>query len=202
MMDEALLDNAVKKTYLKALTQGKEVQDIAEKIAAEYGAFCTPINFKSEVSIRRKVLSERQEQASPVFSPDKLKDTVRTTIVAEPDHIEDILAHLEEQAGFLRRKDQRTALGYTGHIVNLKTSGGVIAEIQVNTARMIYAKESPEVAQSVLGVKLWNRIRRETGLKGGLGHKFYEAYRVLDPNSAEAQEILKKSREYYSHFTS
>ena len=202
MMGGAFLDNAVKKTYLKALTQGKEVQGIAERIAAEYGASCTPINFKSEGSIKRKVLSERREQAYPVFSPSKLKDTVRTTIVADAGRIEEILSRLEEESGFLRRKDQRTALGYTGHIVNLKTSGGVIAEIQVNTARMIYAKESPEVARSVIGVKLWYQIRRETGLEGGLGHKFYEAYRILGPNSAEAKEILKKSREYYSHFTS
>ena len=78
----------------------------------------------------------------------------------------------------------------------------MVAEIQVNTARMIYAKEKPADARRVIGDKLWNQIHRETGLEGGLGHKFYEAYRVLDPESPEAKEILRQSREYYRHFNS
>lgn len=92
-------------------------------------------------------------------------------------------------------------MGYTGNIVNITTNSGLTAEIQVNTARMIYAKEKPDAARSIIGEKLWNKIRSETGQEGGLGHTFYEAWRVLDPKSREAKEILKKSREYYHHFT-
>lgn len=131
-----------------------------------------------------------------------MKDTVRTTIVADRSKIADIIETLQGEECFMRLKRQNTPMGYTGNIINITTSGGLTAEIQINTARMIYAKESPDVAKSIIGDKLWNMIHRETGLDGGLGHKFYEQWRVLDPDSQEAKDILKKSREYYRHFTS
>ena len=76
----------------------------------------------------------------------------------------------------------------------------MVAEIQVNTAKMIYAKETPAVAKSILGEGVWNRIAKETGLEGGLGHKYYERFRVLDKMSPKAVEIERLSKEYYSHF--
>lgn len=202
LMDGDFLDRAVTKTRSKALTMGDEVQGLAEGVARHFGAVCTPINFKGEASIKRKVLSERQDTKEPTFSPDRLKDTVRTTIVADRSKIADIIETLQGEECFMRLKRQNTPMGYTGNIINITTSGGLTAEIQINTARMIYAKESPDVAKSIIGDKLWNMIHRETGLDGGLGHKFYEQWRVLDPDSQEAKDILKKSREYYRHFTS
>lgn len=77
---------------------------------------------------------------------------------------------------------------------------GVIAEIQVNTPRMIYVKETPGIAKSILGVELWNSIKRQIGLEGGLGHKYYEEYRILNKESIRAREILEFSVKYYSHF--
>lgn len=202
LMNGEFLDRACSKTRQKAMSVGDEVQGLAGKVAGRYGAVCTPINFKGVDSMKRKVLSERSDLGLPSFSPDRLKDTVRTTIVADRDKIEDILDSLSSEDCFLRLKRQNTSMGYTGNIVNITTSSGLTAEIQVNTARMIYAKENPDVAQSIIGKQLWNKIRRETGQEGGLGHTFYEKWRVLDPKSREAKEILKKSREYYSHFTS
>jgi len=37
---------------------------------------------------------------------------------------------------------------------------------------MIFAKEKPEDAKKIIGEKRWNEIHKETGLEGGLGHKF------------------------------
>ena len=200
MLDGFYLDKAIEETRERASLSGNEVQGLAESIARRYGATCTPINFKDAESIRRKVFSERS--ADPTFTPDDLKDSVRTTVVADRSDIQDVCADLREKDGFLRYKPQRTPLGYTGNIINIRTKNGMIAEIQVNTARMIYAKEKPADARRVIGEKLWNQIHRETGLEGGLGHKFYEAYRVLDPESPEAKEILRQSREYYQYFNS
>lgn len=81
-----------------------------------------------------------------------------------------------------------------------KTSNGLVAEIQVNTAKMIYAKERPEDAKRILGLDVWNSIRRETGIEGGLGHTYYEEARVLDKSSAKYKEIERLSVEYYKHF--
>lgn len=200
MLDGFYLDEAINETRAKAQFSGNEVQSLAEGIARRYGAVCTPINFKGAESIRRKVYSERGE--NPTFTPDALKDTVRTTIVASRSEIQEIISQLKDSGGFLRQKPQRTPLGYTGHIVNIRTKNGMVGEIQVNTARMIYAKEKPADARRVIGDDLWNQIHKETGLEGGLGHQFYEAYRVLDPNSSEAKRIIEQSREYYRHFNS
>lgn len=200
MLDGFYLDEAINETRAKAQFSGNEVQSLAEGIARRYGAVCTPINFKGAESIRRKVYSERGE--NPTFTPDALKDTVRTTIVASLSEIQEIISQLKDSGGFLRQKPQRTPLGYTGHIVNIRTKNGMVGEIQVNTARMIYAKEKPADARRVIGDDLWNQIHKETGLEGGLGPQFYEAYRVLDPNSSEAKRIIEQSREYYRHFNS
>lgn len=202
LMNGEFFERACSKTRQKAMSVGDEVQGLAEKVAGRYGVVCTPINFKGVDSIKRKVLLERSERNFPSFSPDRLKDTVRTTIIADSDKIEDILNSLSLEDCFLRLKHQNTPMGYTGNIVNITTGSGLTAEIQVITDRMFYAKEKPDFVQSVIGEKLWNKIYRETGQEGGLGHTFYEKWRVLNPESREAKEILKKSREYYSFFTS
>ena len=195
---EDILAKEITEVCKMARASGKEIQGIAESIAQKYGAKCTPINFKSEDSIRRKVLLERQEV--PMFSPKNLKDTVRTTIVADNKDIDFIISDLVKHKSFVRLKQQKTSLGYVGNIVNLITNNGLIAEIQVITPYMIYAKESPKIAKQILGESMWNKIMQKTKLEGGLGHKFYEQWRLLNPKSKEAIEIAKKSVEYYRHF--
>lgn len=198
MLNGYYLDKAIKETMARARLSGSEVQKLAEEIANRFGATCTPINFKGAESISRKVLFERGEH--PTLTPDSLKDTVRTTIVVPRNSIPGVISMLEKSDLFLRHKTQITSLGYTGHIVNIRTKNGTVGEIQVNTPKMIYAKEKPAEARRILGEDLWNKIREETRMEGGLGHKFYEAYRVLDPESAEAKQILRQSYEYYKHF--
>lgn len=196
--ENSILAKEITEVCKMARASGKEVQSTAESIAQKYGAKCTPINFKSEESIRRKVLLERQEV--PMFSPKNLKDTVRTTIVADNKDIDFIISDLVKHKSFVRLKEQKTSLGYVGNIVNLITNNGLIAEIQVITPYMIYAKEPPKIAKQLLGESMWNKIMQKTKLEGGLGHKFYEQWRLLNPKSKEAIEIAKKSVEYYRHF--
>lgn len=195
---DSLLNRQVEITMSRARLSGGEMQKIATRVASKYDATCTAINYKSTASIRRKVLAEREDM--PNFTPEKLKDAVRTTIISERTRIQDIIHDLSENKSTIRVKPQKTELGYTGHIVNMRMANGMIAEIQVNTPKMIYAKEPPEVAKVLLGQNLWNAIKKETGLTGGLGHKYYERYRLLDKDSEEARKILKLSVKYYSHF--
>ena len=127
---------------------------------------------------------------------------MRTTIVADSDSIGDVIKELTKDESFLRLKVQRPDdfMGYSGNIVNIRTSEGLIGEIQVNTAKMIYAKERPVDAKRILGEELWNKIRKEVGVEGGLGHEFYEKARVLNDMSDEYAEIVKKSVAYYRLF--
>lgn len=206
---EKSLEKAIKDVVIKARSSGGEVQGLAESIAAEHNAICTPINYKSEASIKRKVLLERKEKGD-VYMPDKLKDLVRTTIIADRQNIDIVIEQLrmsEPVKAFkgiaVKKQRPQNYLGYSGNIVNLQTSNGLVAEIQVNTAKMIYAKELPENAKAILGEKLWNKIHRETGIEGGLGHKYYEEWRVMskeEQQSAKGIVLRKRSKEYYSHF--
>ena len=179
----------------KAREVGPEVQGMAERIAEQYGALVTPINYKSAKSIKRKCRAE-------LAFPAQLKDTVRTTIIASSDAIPSIIRDLQSQPGFLRWKQQlpKDFLGYSGNIINFTASNGVVAEIQVNTARMIYAKENPKGAKAILGEALWNQIYRETGLPGGLGHRYYEKIRVLPEGDPVRMRLEKVMERYYSHF--
>lgn len=198
---EKSLEKAIEDVVIKARSSGGEVQGLAESIASGYNAICTPINYKSEASIKRKVLSRRIKDDS--FMPENLTDCVRTTIIVDTRQLKYVINELKAQESFYKYKPQKTILGYVGNIVNVKTNNGLVAEIQVNTAKMIYAKELPENAKAILGEKLWNKIHRETGIEGGLGHKYYEEWRVMskeEQQSAKGIALRKRSEEYYSHF--
>ena len=200
IMSGDYLNMAVKEVMGKAELSCDDVQTTAVKIANKYGAVVTPINLKSEASIIRKIKSEREYDS--FFAPVDLKDTVRTTIIAPNDKIGEIITELKSLGNFVRYKAQNTELGYTGNIINIETSQGLVAEIQVNTAKMIYAKEIESVAKAVIGERLWNEINRKTGINGGEGHVFYEKWRVIaDKSSKKAIEIKKKSIAYYKNFT-
>jgi hypothetical protein len=188
-------ENSAKELVNRASLVGKEVQSLAESIAKNNKGFVTPINYKSISSITRKATTEG-------ITPYDIKDAVRTTIIVPKSQIDQVLNELSENDSFVRLKRQKpeSFMGYSGNIVNIQTSNGLIAEIQVNTDRMIYAKEKPEDAKRILGEKRWKDIQNQTGMKGGLGHKYYEEWRVLDKADKKAQKIVEKSIEYYSHF--
>lgn len=206
---EKSLEKAIKDVVIRARSSGGEVQGLAESIAAGHNAICTPINYKSEASIKRKVLLERKEKGG-AYMPDKLKDLVRTTIIADRRNIDIVIEQLrmsEPVKAFkgiaVKKQRPQNHLGYSGNIVNLQASNGLVAEVQVNTAKIIYAKELPKNAKAILGEKLWNKIHRETGIEGGLGHKYYEEWRVMskeEQQSAKGIALRKRSEEYYSHF--
>ena len=199
---------AIRKSWNDRVLDSQIKEAIAQSVANKYGAFCTPINYKTAESIKRKVLLERKSPIKAWFLPSDLKDTARTTIIAERNKIDEIINSLSREEGVknlgrkaIKRQYGESYIGYTGNIVNIKMPNGIICEIQVNTPKMIYAKEEPTIAKNILGETVWNAIRKETGLVGGLGHKYYEQWRLLDKNSIETQKIAQKSMEYYSHFT-
>lgn len=197
MRDNTDYINAVRQ-QVTAKADGHIMQDLAERIASLVGARCTPINYKSLPSMMRKCKADG-------CLPSELKDTVRTTIVtSSKEDIERVIHELESDSGemkLLRVKRQSTDVGYTGVICNFELPNGVVCEIQVNTARMIYAKESPSIASAVIGKDLWDSIFKETGLEGGLGHMYYEKIRVLPAGSEERKALEKLSVEYYKNFS-
>lgn len=187
----------------KAKQVGNVVQDIAERIAGEHGAIVTPINYKGFASLYRKVHYADQYGVRTALT--EVKDSVRNTIVLDGD-LDSVIKDLAKDSHWLRTKVQTADkfCGYSGNIVNLTMDNGVVAEIQVNTPKMIFAKESEKHARAILGDELYDKIAKETGMEGGLGHKLYEQIRVLDKvaDAEKKASLEKQMRDYYSHFQS
>lgn len=182
----------------KARTLGNTIQERAEAIAKKYNGSVTPINYKGFSSMYRKLNSEKNMRVSDI------KDSVRNTIIVEKENIDSVVKELQLLPTFDRYKLQTPEkfCGYSGKIINLKMPNGIQAEIQVNTPKMIYAKETEANARSILGDNVWEQIAKETGLQGGLGHKYYEEIRILDEKKdiTKIAELTKLSKSYYAHF--
>ena len=183
----------------KAHEVGDIIQSKAETIAADCGGVVTPINYKGFKSMYRKLLDPNEQ-----ITIDEIKDSVRNTIVIDKGKIDEVVAKLKRLDEFLRYKKQTAEkfCGYSGNIINLDMPNGIKAEIQVNTPKMIYAKEKEKDARRILGNKVWEDIAKETGMKGGLGHEYYEKIRKLDKvrDAKKIEELTEKSKKYYSHF--
>lgn len=178
--------------YNIAQSHGHELQGLAESLASRFGASVTPINFKSVESIERKARD---------VGYDGITDSVRTTIVSD-GNLTAITDELKRRGSTVKEQKAEDYNGYHGFISKVRFADGTIGEIQVNTPKMIYAKEKPEVAKKIIGKAAYARIKKETGLEGGKGHELYEKIRVLNKRSdaKKKEELIRQSRDYYSNF--
>ena len=197
-------DADVKDLVAKAQESAPEVDKLGNDLANKYGAIVTPINMKSADSIVRKTNTEEGGNLG------EIKDSVRNTIITDdPVAMQNIIKDLSNDPrvanGNGRVKSQShdsNPLGYSGNLINIKTANGLTAEIQVNTPKMIYAKEKPENAKLILGEKKYNEIKKQVGIEGGKGHELYEKYRVLvvGKDDKQRKQIEQESKKYYSKF--
>lgn len=181
----------------KAREIGDDFKIIVESITEKVGGIITSVNYKSFSSMYRKFITENIEITD-------IKDAVRSTIIVDKNKIDDVIMNLKHLDTFIRHKEQKAEIfnGYSGNIINLSMPNNIVAEIQVNTAKMIYAKETEVNAKRILGEELWNKIRMETKMQGGLGHKYYEEIRLLNKvtDLPRIERLKRLSEEYYSHF--
>ena len=198
-------DKDLNNLLAKAKEAAPELDKLGKDLAAKHGATVTDINLKEEDSILRKVNKEEGGDLT------KIKDAVRSTIVHEnPEKINDIIKDLRGTGKLAREpKSQRhetDPLGYSGNIVNVKLANGQIGEIQVNTPKMIYAKEKPVDAIRTIGQAKYDEIKRKTGIEGGKGHTIYEEYRdlvkkpITKKSAKRITELENQSKSYYKNF--
>ena len=175
-----------------------EVYSLSKEYADRFGGVTTDINYKGKDSMLRKAKTEHKGQIG------KINDSARTTVVVEKDQVQSVYRAMAEDERFVKLKNQTADKynGYTGVLGNIETSEGILCEIQVNSPEMIFAKSPPGEAKAIIGNKRWNEVRKATGQEGGLGHLFYEDYRVLHKvyEKAAREQLAKLSEEYYSHF--
>lgn len=179
---------------------GPRTQELAERIARQVGGYTTPLNYKS----KKSTLGKMEEVGGDIS---QIKDLARTTIIVPRNKIEETLAAFDNipNVSRLKRQTPEKMSGYSGNIINLKYRG-LETEIQVNTEKMIYAKEKMPIAAKILGAKRWREIRRETGMPGGFGHVYYEDFRSLGRGETKKTRrgrgavTRMDSRIYYSFF--
>ena len=193
--------NTIKEVMELAKQSAPEITAIGEAMKEEFGGSVTPVNLKTETRIEEKTIKELGGNV------ENLKDSVRITNVVPYKDLDAAAAHLTK-LGAARVKIQEgdEFMGYRGILSNFVTKNGVIGEVQVVSAGMLYAKVPKHEFLWTLTEKDYNDIAAKTGQPGGLGHLYYEQYRSIDPQTAskadllKKKELFKKSKEYYKHF--
>lgn len=185
-------ENSFESVYAKAPAAKAEIDAIADDVAGSFGGRVAKAPIKSQERAMQKINNDYDGDAT------RIKDLARNTIIVAPEHIEAATAQLSARGANVKVVDGSVdALGYSGVNATLKTQAGITAEMQVNSPAMIYAKEPPPLARALLGDPLYDAVAARSGVPGGLGHGFYEQWRVLDPKSAAAQTIAEQSQAYY-----
>jgi hypothetical protein len=164
----------------------------SERLAERVGAAVTPVNVKSEARILEKATNSYDGDVA------RVGDIIRNTFIVGEERVQATLKAIEQTFNVERVKQHSTPMGYTGHLLNVWVRDGVRAEIQINTPQMIYAKEVQ--ARSILGTETYKAIRSATGLPPGMGHKYYEQWRVMSSSeqaSKKGRDLMNKSRRYY-----
>jgi len=175
---------AIHKTVSHAAAFGAE----SESLARELGVRVTPVNVKSESRTIEKAISDYH---GDVF---EVNDIIRNTFIAMPGEVDRVVKAVPKWAKkVIEHKVQASGMGYSGHLFKVWFRNGVRAEVQVNTPQMIYAKEMG--AREILGEELHRKIREASGLPHGLGHRYYEEWRVLDELERRTAEQAGRMRE-------
>jgi subtilisin family serine protease len=181
--------------YNRAPAAKAEIDELAHSIANKNGGFVAEAPIKSKERALEKI------NADYGSDPSKIKDLARNTIVVPPDKIEAVVQDLRNSGANVKVIDSKLdPLGYSGINTTVNTKAGIPAEIQVNTPEMIFAKEPEVISKRILGDDLCESISKKSPLEGGLGHKYYEAWRTPGLSPDEASDIAKKSKNYYDVF--
>lgn len=184
---------------------GPDTQRIAEDIAALVGGTTSNLNYKGKKSILRKIGDEDNK------NPMALKDLARTTIVMETSggvngalsrlRVGDKVGSMGAEVIKVKHQSPNDYEGYSGNIVNLRYPNGMVTEIQVNTAKMIYSKDLA-TAVGTLGAKRVKEMFRQTGILAGQGHAYYEQFRDTRNRKSTRANARVDSRRYYANFSS
>ena len=183
--------------YNRSVAAKKEIDIDADFVAKNVkDAVVIKAPLKNRARAVEKIIKEEGGNVS------SLQDVARNTIaVKKKKDVDSVYVALATNPKTVVSRKLDTALGYQGGVVKLKTKVGVVSEIQVATEKMIYAKEKN--ADKLLSREAYNRIKKEVKVKHGMGHVYYEKWRVayyVDKDLTLAAEIEKQSSNYYAKF--
>ncbi len=172
-----------------------EIDDLANRIAIDFDGTVAAPPLKGLERAFEKIMVDYGGDAG------RISDLARNTIVVDADDIAGVVAELERAGATVKIVDGAVdELGYSGVNAKIETESGIVAEIQVNSPEMIFAKESEANARAILGDEVYELLDARFDVPGGRGHELYEEWRSLPPSSDRRQEIAEESRAYYENF--
>ena len=194
---------ANKKLYEDAKT---EVEGIAQDAISKVDASISPFPIKR--AERASVKAIRWYNA---FT-EKLGDGSRVNIVVDTDANADKVFKIIDKKypgdAEVRRITETTDLGYPKRLIEIRTSNGTIAEIQVITNEAYLAKDgikgfTGNEKQKATAKQKLDAVRARLGwnIPDGLGHYFYEIQRDTNVDDTLRDEAARLSDLYYDGFT-
>lgn len=184
----------------KAPEAKKYLDEAADKIATKYGDKVVVV--KAPLKGRERAIEKTIKENGG--SVEKLRDLARNTVMPkDKTTYQKVLDDMDARKDLVARRDQHPDdyMGYEGIIYHIETPGGLISETQVVAPKMIYGKMPEAEARTILGDKMFDQIKKETGVAPEQGHKLYEQYRKLsikEKEGKEGQALTEKSIEYYN----
>lgn len=183
-----------------------EVEGIAQDAISKVDASISPFPIKR--AERASVKAIRWYNA---FT-EKLGDGSRVNIVVDTDANADKVFKIIDKKypgdTEVRRITETTDLGYPKRLIEIRTSNGTIAEIQVITNEAYLAKDgikgfTGDEKQKATAKQKLDAVRARLGwnIPDGLGHYFYEIQRDTNVDETLRDEAARLSDLYYDGFT-
>ena len=183
-----------------------EVEGIAQDAIEQVDASISPFPIK-----RAERASVKTIRWYNSFT-ERLGDGARVNIVTDTDVDADKVFEIIDKKypvdKELRRISETTDLGYPKRLIEIRTSNGVIAEIQVITNEAYLAKDgvkgfTGDKKQKATAKQKLDGVRSRLGwsIPDGLGHYFYEIQRDTNVDENLRDEAARLSDIYYDAFT-
>jgi len=194
----------VEETFQTREREFEKAKEEVESIAAK--AIKGIQGFVSKFPIKRATRASVKTLRWYSADPSKLGDAARVNIIA-PDlkTSNEVFNKINKENAVdadLRRINEPTDLGYPKRLIEVRTSSGAIAEIQVMTPEGYLAKDGvkdfPE-AERGFAKKQLDKIREKLGwnIPDGVGHYFYEINRDFNVPENIREEAKRLSNQYY-----
>jgi len=189
--------------YTEAKAEIEAIANDIAKLASE--------GFVSEFTIKKPDRAAIKVARWYSLNPNLLGDGSRTNIIVNTDadakFLFDEIRNRFAQEGDRVEYEMPTKLGYPKRLIEVRTSNGKIAEIQVMTQQGYLAKDGLEwfkgEKEEALGAKSLKEVQERLGwdIPDGVGHYFYEIERDTNVPLPLRQEAIRISNDYYDAFT-
>lgn len=197
--DKRTVRGNLRKAYRFAEPAKNLIDSMAESIADQVGGRVIKAPLKGQPRAMQKAVKDYSGDVT------RLGDLARNTVIVnDAKGMQKAMELLTDDPNIREVKNikpETDALGYSGVNAKVAHPNGMLAEIQINTPDMIFAKEKASNARKLIGDAEYDAIQAKAGVEGGLGHKFYEEWRDIDRRDPtqyhKAKALEEKSKAYY-----